>query len=85
MDTLNKRILILLLDAAQSDDRASIQFLSDRLGVPRTEVAGAVSWLDRIGLVRAETIRLTFLGLSEALAVRASARKTAPRVRRRAA
>lgn len=85
MDTLNKRILIILLDAAQSGERASVQFLADRLGVSRTAVADAFSVLDQAGLVRAETIRLTFLGLTEALGLRASARKAATRYKKKAA
>ncbi|OQX66848.1 MAG: hypothetical protein B6A08_18320 [Sorangiineae bacterium NIC37A_2] len=85
MDTLNKGILIALLDAAQHDERASIQYLSDRLGRTRTEVAQAVSELDRRGLVRAETVRLSFLGLTEALGLRARARQSAARNRKAAA
>lgn len=85
MDTLNKRILIVLLDAAQSNERATVQFLADRLGVTRRKAAEAVSDLDRLGLVRAETIRLSFLGLTEALGLRAAARRSANRVVRRKA
>ncbi len=85
MDTLNKGILIALLDAAQSDERASIQYLSDRLGRTRAEVAQAVSELDRLGLVRAETVRLSFLGLTGALGLRAQARRSAGRTRQAAA
>lgn len=85
MDTLNKGILIALLDAAQTDEKASIQYLSDRLGQTRAEVAQAVSELDRRGLVRAETVRLSFLGLTEALGLRAQARRSAARTRKAAA
>lgn len=85
MDTLNKGILIALLDAAQADEKASIQYLAERLGSTRTEIANAVSQLDRLGLVRVETVRLSFLGLTEALGFRAAARRARTRFNKKAA
>lgn len=75
METLNKKILVTLFELASSDERASVQELAVRLGQTRREVAEAVSELDRLGLVRAETIRLTFLGLTRALGLRARANR----------
>jgi Mn-dependent DtxR family transcriptional regulator len=75
METLNKRILVTLFELASSDERASIQELATRLGQTRRAIAEAVSELDRLGLVRAETVRLTFVGLTRALGLRAKANR----------
>ena len=71
MDNLNSRILIALFDLSQLDQRASVTALAERLGCPRRDVAEALNGLDGRGLVRSETVRLTFLGLARAAGLRA--------------
>lgn len=70
MTHLNKSLLVLLLDLAQSDVGASVQVLAERLGVSRREVAVGLNELAELDLVRAEKVRLTFLGLAAALGLR---------------
>jgi Mn-dependent DtxR family transcriptional regulator len=77
METLNNKVLLTLFELASAEERASIQALAVRLGVTRRDVAEAVSRLDRLGLVRAENVRLTFIGLTRALGLRASASRAA--------
>jgi Mn-dependent DtxR family transcriptional regulator len=77
METLNNQILLALFDLASAEERASIQALAVRLGVSRREVAETVSHLDRLGLVRAENVRLTFVGLTRALGLRSAATRAA--------
>ncbi len=72
MNHLNSRLLVALLDLAQSDLPASVQALAVSLGITRREAANALSDLDRQGLIRAETMRLTFLGLAYAARLRQS-------------
>jgi Mn-dependent DtxR family transcriptional regulator len=80
METLNNQILLALFELASHDERASIQALSVRLGITRREAAEAVSRLDTAGLVRAENVRLTFVGLTRALGLRnAKSRGSRPR------
>lgn len=66
MNHLNNRLLVALLDFAQADHPASVNALAVTLGITRRAAANALSDLDRQGLVRAETMRLTFLGLAHA-------------------
>lgn len=66
MTYLNKLLLRTLLDLAQNDVRASVTVLSQATGHSRREVADALNALDQLGLVRAERVRLTFLGLAKA-------------------
>ena len=70
MTTLNKSLLISLLNLAQSDQAASVQLLAIELGVSRAVVAGGLNELVLEGLVRPETIRLTFVGLMHATGLR---------------
>lgn len=74
MDTLNKELLLALFDLAQLDAAANVQRLSDDLGRSRRVVADALDDLARAGLVRAETVRLTFLGLAVATKLRSRRR-----------
>lgn len=75
MEQLNKKLLIALLDLAQSDVPASVQSLAEHLGATRREVAEGLSALDQAGLVRAEKIRLTMVGLVRAAGLRERSRK----------
>jgi DNA-binding Lrp family transcriptional regulator len=59
-----------LLDLAQLDLPASVEALARRLGRSRRWVACGLDELDRLGLVRAETVRLTLVGLARAVSVR---------------
>ncbi len=75
METLNKKLLMTLLDLAQSDVPASVQGLALELGLSRREVAEDLNLLAEEGLVRAETCRLTFVGLMHATGLRAALRR----------
>jgi Mn-dependent DtxR family transcriptional regulator len=66
MAHLNESLLLALFDCARADERASVQSVALRLGLSRREVAVGLNQLDQLGLVRAATIRLTFLGLAKA-------------------
>ena len=81
METLNKNLLIALLDLAQSDTPASVQALSQYLQLSRRQVADELDLLAKEGLVRAETCRLTFVGLMHATGLRSAARRSAERQR----
>lgn len=70
METLNKTLLIVLLDLAQNDVPASVARLATELGVTRAQVAIGLNQLAEAGLVRPETIRLTILGLMHAAGLR---------------
>jgi Mn-dependent DtxR family transcriptional regulator len=70
MDNLNKSILVALFDLAQLDRAASVSAVAERLGQGRREVAEGLSQLDRLGLIRAETCRLTLRGLARAASLR---------------
>lgn len=70
METLNKHLLVALLDCAQANVPASVQRLSQELGVPRRLVAEGLNQLDRAGLVSAGSIRLTLCGLMHATGLR---------------
>lgn len=72
METLNKNILIALLNLAQNDVRASVQLLAHELRVSRREIADALNVLAADGLIRGETCRLTFVGLMQASGARAA-------------
>jgi Mn-dependent DtxR family transcriptional regulator len=82
MDTLNKDILVALFHAGSNDEAASVAWLARRLGVTRRRVACELDVLAEAGLIRAETIRLTFLGLTVAVQL---AQKRARRAQRCAA
>lgn len=75
MTHLNKQVLIALLDLAQGDVRASVQTVSVATGHSRPEVATALNELSRLGLVRAETVRLTLVGLMHATGLRQRCRQ----------
>ena len=75
MEHLNKELLIALLDLAQNDVPASVAVLARRLGASRAEVARGLNSLDERGLVRAETMRLTFFGLAHAASLRVAVRQ----------
>ncbi len=77
MDHLNKKLLIALLDLAQTDVHASVTTLARHLGVTRKEVARGLSDLAELGWVRPETVRLTFVGLMKAAGLRARLRARA--------
>lgn len=77
METLNKQLLITLLDFAQCDVPANVQVLARELCATRAEVAKGLNELARLGLVRPETIRLTFVGLMHATGLRASMQQSA--------
>lgn len=70
METLNKTLLIALLDLAQNDVPASVARLANELDVAPAQVAGGLNHLAEAGLVRPETIRLTILGLMRAAGLR---------------
>lgn len=70
METLNKHLLVVLLDCAQANVPASVQQLSQELGVPRRVVAEGLNQLDRAGLVSAGNVRLTLCGLMHATGLR---------------
>lgn len=72
METLNKNILIALLDMAQNDRRASVQELAQELGLTRRQVADELNVLAREGLVNAELCRLSFVGLMFATGLRSA-------------
>lgn len=71
MNTLNKNLLITLLEFAQSDVRASVAHLAFEMHLPRRTVAGGLNALALHGLVLAETCRLTLPGLAVAASLRA--------------
>jgi len=75
METLNKHILMTLLNLAHSDVPASVQRLATELGLSRREIADELDVLASEGLVRAETCRLTFVGLMHATGLLAAARQ----------
>lgn len=75
MTHLNKQVLIALLDLAQGDVHASVQAVALAVGVSRREAATALNQLARLGLVRAETVRLTLVGLMRATGLRQSQRQ----------
>lgn len=70
MNTLNKKVLVALLDLAQMDLPASVQVIAIHLGISRKEAASALNELSELTLVRAETVRLTFVGLMKASGLR---------------
>lgn len=78
MEPLNKDIVLKLFDLAQNDTPASVSRLAVELGSSRREVADALDELSREGLVRGDTVRLTFVGLMHAagLSARRAARST---------
>ena len=76
MNTLNKDVLVSLLELAQADTLANVQVLSDTLNVSRAQMATALNELAIEGLIRPETIRLTFVGLMCASGLRAKARSS---------
>ena len=72
MQNLDPRILHALFDLAQADIHATPEQLARWLGVPSMELAPAVDRLARRGLIDRERLRLTLMGLAQA--VRAGAR-----------
>jgi Mn-dependent DtxR family transcriptional regulator len=70
MNTLNKQVLVSLYELAQLDVPASVQTVALHLGVSRREAASSLNALSEAGLVRAETLRLTFFGLMKATGLR---------------
>jgi hypothetical protein len=70
MKTLNKTLLVVLLDLAQNDVPASVARVADELGITRAEAAVGLNELATAGLVRPETVRLTILGLMRAAGLR---------------
>jgi hypothetical protein len=70
METLNKLLLIALIDFAQSDVPANVQSLAGASGASRKEVATALNNLAKLGLVRPDTLRLTMVGLLHAAGLR---------------
>ncbi len=71
MTTLNKDIVVTLLNLAQADQHASVHVLAEKLGLSRAEIATSLNELALEGLIRPETIRLTFVGLMFASGMRA--------------
>lgn len=71
MEPLNKKLLVTLLDFAQSDQRATVDSLARSLTRSRREVAGGLNELAVRGLVCADTVRLTLLGVMRAAGLRA--------------
>jgi Mn-dependent DtxR family transcriptional regulator len=67
MNTLNKKVLVSLFELAQTDVPASVQEVARYLGVSRREAATSLNTLSELGLIRAATLRLTFLGLMKAV------------------
>lgn len=80
MDLLHKRILIALFRLTEADRSANVSLLAQELGCSRRDIACALSALDMLGLVRAERVRLTFLGLTRALGLEAKARRRRTRL-----
>lgn len=70
METLNNTILVTLLDLAQNDVHANVARLASELGVTRAQVAIGLNQLAEEGLVRPETVRLSFVGLMKAAGLR---------------
>ncbi len=70
METLNNTLLITLLDFAQNDIHASVARLAKELSVTRAQVAIGLNQLAEDGLVRPDTVRLTFVGLMKAAGLR---------------
>ncbi len=70
METLNNTLLVTLLDLAQNDVHASVARLATEIGVTRAQVAIGLNQLAEDGLVRPETVRLTFVGLMKAAGLR---------------
>jgi hypothetical protein len=70
MNTLNKNVLLSLFDLAQLDVPASVQTVALHLGISRREAASSLNTLSESGLIRAETLRLTFFGLMKATGLR---------------
>ena len=79
MDSLNKDILVALFHAGSNDERPSVTWLARRLGATRRRVACELDVLAEAGLVRAETIRLTFVGLTVAVQLSQKRAKRAQR------
>lgn len=75
MDKHSQQLLVALFDLAQLDTPASVQALAARLGRSRREVACTLNTLDGLGLVRAEKVRLTLVGLMKASGLRERARQ----------
>jgi predicted transcriptional regulator len=71
METLNKTLLITLLDFAQMDVPASVSRLALELNRSRAQIATGLNQLAQEGLVAPETVRLTFVGLMHATGLRA--------------
>ncbi len=66
-------LLVCLLDAAQNDAPfVEVGALASALSLSSSQVASALVHLDNKGLVDAETLALTFFGLSAAATVRDS-------------
>lgn len=80
METLNRNLLLSLLDLAQRDVAANVVKLSFELGVPRAAVACGLNELAEQGLVRPSTVRLTMMGLVLASSVRAEMRRSRERL-----
>ncbi len=72
MNTLNRRLLVTLLDFAQTDVRASVAHLAFEMHLPRRTVANGLNRLAQRGLIDPGACRLTMVGLVAAASLRAS-------------
>ncbi len=71
---IQARLLVVLFDLAQADRPANVRRIAEVLEVRLGEVANTLSELDRLGLVRAARVRLTFPGLAIAASQKARLR-----------
>lgn len=76
MKTLNKTLLVVLLDLAQNDVPASVARVAAELGITRAEAAAGLNELSLAGFVRPETVRLTILGLMRAAGLRGALQRS---------
>ncbi len=75
--TLNRiqlRLLVVLFDLAQADRPANVRRIAEVLDVRLGQVATTLSELDRLGLVHAARVRLSFPGLAIAASAKARLR-----------
>jgi Mn-dependent DtxR family transcriptional regulator len=74
LTNIQARLLVVLFDLAQADRPANVRRIAEVLEVRLGEVATQLNELDRLGLVRAARVRLTFPGLAIAAAQKARLR-----------
>ena len=68
MNHAQRNLLRALYEMASEDRAADLPSLAGRLGISCTKTIGLLDGLERAGLVDAERVRLTLVGLSIAVA-----------------